>query len=78
MDIVFGYSRLGKSVCDWLLSLGKKDIAFVDNSSKKVGEVYKNIPVREVSKMTHNAGGGGTLLAYFTMIASKSSFSKKA
>ena len=42
MDIIFGYSRLGKSVCDWLLSLGKKDIAFVDNSSKKVGEVYKN------------------------------------
>ena len=27
MDIIFGYSRLGKSVCDWLLSLGKKDIA---------------------------------------------------
>lgn len=70
MDIIFGYSRLGKSVCDWLLSLGKKDIAFVDNSSKKVGEVYKNIPVREVSKMTHNAGGGGIILpVYFTMIA---------
>ena len=69
MDIIFGYSRLGKSVCDWLLSLGKKDIAFVDNSSKKVGEVYKNIPVREVSKMTHNARGGITLPVYFTMIA---------
>ena len=65
MDIIFGYSRLGKSVCDWLLSLGKKDIAFVDNSSKKVGEVYKNIPVREVSKTTHNAGGGYYIASIF-------------
>lgn len=61
MDIIFGYSRLGKSVCDWLLSSGKKDIAFVDNSSKKVGEVYKNIPVEKVSNMTCNAGGGGVV-----------------
>lgn len=77
MDIIFGYSRLGKSVCDWLLSLGKKDIAFVDNSSKKVGEVYKNIPVNKVSNMACNAGGGGILPAYFTMIAFGNSFLEK-
>lgn len=56
MDIIFGYSRLGKSMCDYLLSIGKKDIVFCDNSSKKIGEEYRNIPVISVSKAIHGGG----------------------
>lgn len=61
MNIIFGYSRLGKSMCDYLLSMGEKDIAFCDNSSKKYGEEYQGIPVMEVSQMI--PGGGRIYIA---------------
>lgn len=77
MDIIFGYSRLGKSMCDYLLSIGKKDIVFCDNSSKKIGEEYRNIPVISVSKAIHG-GGISMLLACFIMTALRNKFLAKA
>lgn len=59
MEIIFGYSRLGKSVCDYLLDQGIKDIAFCDNSAKKRGEEYRGVPVMDVPRAIY--GGGGIL-----------------
>ena len=63
MDIIFGYSRLGKSLCDYLLSMGKKDIIFCDSSNKKIGEEYRNIPVVTVANAIQTGRGGAFFVA---------------
>jgi len=48
--VIFGYSRLGKNLCDELLDEGRFKIYFCDNSINKVGQVYKNILVLSVEE----------------------------
>lgn len=42
---IFGYTYIGKILCDRLMAQGKRVIAFVDNNKNKIGQDYKGIAV---------------------------------
>lgn len=48
--IIFGFSRLGKRLCDELLLNGCKKIFFCDGSSNKIGQEYRGVKVLSVEQ----------------------------